>query len=139
MKLHYNISVIHRKEKFIMNVNAGPKIFKVSLYESGWMQNYLKQRTVVIAMDENEARTIVCKQWEICRNAKGLTIEEVPYVNAKRVYKTKTELIRSTDYRPGLGTWDDSHYGDVTRCYCSACNSEVSKEAFCNSCAAYLT
>lgn len=123
-----------------MNVNAGPKIFKVSLYENGWMTSYLRQRTVVLAMDENEARTMVCKQWGIRRNAKGLTIEEVPYIKAKRTKTTKTELIRSTDYRPGLGTWDDSHYGDVTRCYCSACKSEVSTtDTFCMSCAAYLS
>jgi hypothetical protein len=122
-----------------MNGNVGPKIFKVSLYEKGWDRDYLQKRTVVLAMDEADARSIVCKQWEIRKNAKGLTIEAVPYVKAKRVSKTQTELIHSTDYRPGLGTWDSSHYGNVTRCFCSACKSEVStKDTFCMNCAAYL-
>jgi predicted nucleic acid binding AN1-type Zn finger protein len=82
---------------------------------------------------------LICARWQIRKNKKGLEIEEIPFIRAKREAKTKTEIIPSTDYRPGLGTYDDSYYGKVTRYYCSKCGKEVTTLAnFCKECGSYF-
>lgn len=120
-------------------LEPGLKVFMCSIYEDGWSSMYLKQRDIVLAHSEEEARLTICARWQIRKNKKGLEITEIPFVVAKRIAKTQTELIPSTDYRPGLGTWDTSHYGKVTRYYCSHCNKEIETlSTFCKSCGSYL-
>ena len=119
--------------------NAGLKVYKCSIYDEGWMISTLEAREIILAHDEVEARAMICQQWQIRKNKKGLKIEEIPFVRAKYVTKTQTELIHSTDYRPGLGHWDDSHYGKVTRHYCGNCKEEIKTLSdFCKNCGAYL-
>lgn len=117
----------------------GLKVYKCSIYDEGWMTSSLVKREIILARSEEEARATVCRQWQIRKNKKGLEIEEIPFVVAKKIAKNKTELIHSTDYRPGLGHWDTSHYGDVTRHFCEKCEKEINLyDDFCKSCGAYL-
>ena len=122
-----------------MKLEAGLKVFLCSIYEEGWGITTLEKRDVVLAHNEEEARATICYRWQIRKNKKGLKIEEIPFVKAKRISKTQEKLIHSADYRPGLGTWDSSHYGKVTRYYCSECKEEIKTFAnFCKHCGAYL-
>jgi hypothetical protein len=122
-----------------MKLESGLKVYMCSIYDEGWMTSTLEQRDIILARSEEEARMTICARWQVRKNKKGLKIEEIPFVKAKRVAKTQEELIRSTDYRPGLGHWDDSHYGKVTRYYCSKCGKEIVTLAdFCKHCGSYL-
>ena len=122
-----------------MKLEPGLKVYMCSIYADGWGTVSLEKRDIVLAHDEDEARATICYRWQIRKNKKGLTIEEIPFVQAKRIAKTQEELIPSTDYRPGLGTWDSSHYGKVTRYYCSHCNKEVKTfRTFCEHCGSYF-
>lgn len=117
----------------------GLHVYLCSIYDEGWMTSSLQQRDVVLANSEEEARLTICARWQIRKNKKGLKIEEVPFVTAKLIAKTQTELVPSTDYRPGLGHWDDSHYDSVTRYYCGKCNKElVTMSDFCKNCGSHL-
>lgn len=122
-----------------MQLENGLKVYMCSIYDEGWMISTLEARDIILAHDEDEARATICARWGVRKNKKGLKIEEVPFTRAKVVYKTQTELIHSTDYRVGLGHFDDSHYGKVRRCYCGKCNKEIVTLAdFCKNCGAYL-
>jgi type II restriction/modification system DNA methylase subunit YeeA len=115
------------------------KAYKCSLYEIGWNVSYLIQREIILAVDEIQARKQICEQWGIRKNKKGLEIEEITFERVNKITRTKTELIKSTDYRCGLGVFDDSHYGEVTRYYCEKCENEVDiHDAFCKNCGGYL-
>lgn len=112
------------------------KIFK-GYYDNP--RDYDIRKVVVIAVDEADARRIIASKLGLRKNAAGLDVYEIEYHEAKRVTKTQTELVHSTDYRPGLGRWDDSHYGNVTRHYCSHCNKEIKVASdFCVECGAYI-
>lgn len=113
------------------------KIFK-GFYDNP--KEYDIRRTIVIAPTKEDARRIICSRFGLRKNAAGLDIDEIPYTEAQRVSSTKTELIPSTAYRPGLGHWDDSHYGSVTRHYCSKCKKEIHDHGdFCLYCGAFFT
>lgn len=115
------------------------KQFRCRIVSEGWMTVCTEQQDFVFAVDEKHAREIICSRWHIRRNAKGLRIEEIPFVTAERIALTKTELISETSYRCGLGTWDSSHYGEVTRHYCSKCKKEINEiDQLCNNCGAYF-
>jgi hypothetical protein len=117
----------------------GLKVYKCSIYEEGWGTEYLQEREIILAHDADEARAMICRQWQVRKNKKGLKIEEIPFNVAKYVTKTKTELIPETSYNVGLGHFDTSHYGKVTRYYCGHCNSEIKTLSnFCKSCGSYL-
>lgn len=112
------------------------KIFK-GYYDNP--RDYDIRKVVVIAVDLEDAKRIIGSRLGLRKNAAGLSVYEVEYKEAKRVSKTKVELIRSTNYRPGLGHWDDSHYGDVKRSYCSQCNAEIRTTGdFCVECGSYF-
>lgn len=122
-----------------MQLENGLKIFKCSIYDEGWMTSTLEAREIILAHDEEEARAMICRQWQVRKNKKGLKIEEIPFVRAKYITKTQTEIIHDTDYNVGLGHFDTSYYGKVTRHYCSKCQSEIKTLSnFCKSCGAYL-
>lgn len=102
-------------------------------------KDYDIRKVVVIAFTEDDARRVIASKLGLRRNAAGLSVEKIPYNEAKRVTKTQTELIHSVDYRNGLGHWDSSHYGKVSRTYCSHCNKEIkSASDFCVECGAYF-
>lgn len=102
-------------------------------------RDYDIRKVVVIAVDEADARRIIGSKLGLRKNAAGLDVHQVEYHEAKHVTKKKTELIHSTNYRPGLGRWNDSHYGEVKRSYCSHCNAEVRTPGdFCVECGAYF-
>ena len=102
-----------------MKLENGLKVYMCSIYDEGWMISTLEARDIILAHDESEARATICARWGVRKNKKGLKIEEIPFTRAKVVYKTQTELIHSTDYRVGLGHFDDSHYGKVRLLLCA--------------------
>lgn len=115
------------------------KLFGCEIEIQGWGTVYSEDRTHILAENAESARAIYCQQNGFRKNKKGMKIREIPFEHSEVFSETRTELIRSTDYRPGLGTFDDSHYGDVTRHYCSKCKKEVSAhDTFCNRCGANL-
>lgn len=102
-------------------------------------KDYDVRKVVVIACNAEDARRIIASKLGLRRNASGLSVNRIPYKEAKRVYKSQEELIPETSYRPGLGSWDSSHYGTVTRCHCSHCNKEIKVTSdFCVECGSYF-
>lgn len=116
------------------------KQFKCLLVTEGWMTDCIDRQEYIFAVDEAHAREIICKQWKIRKNKKGLRIKEVPFVTAEKISHTKTELISETSYAYWLGYYDSSYYGKVTRYYCGKCNKEVrSTDRLCTYCGAHFT
>lgn len=95
----------------------------------------------VIAPNEDKARIICRERYGIRKNAAGFYVEEVPYVEATCFSKKQNELVHSTDYRPGLGHWDSSHYSDVLHYYCGKCGKDLrgNRPEFCPCCSSYFT
>lgn len=115
------------------------KLFRCEIEVQGWGTVYSEDRVHILAEDEESARQIYCLQNGFRKNKKGMKIREIPLEHSEVFSETRTELIHSTDYRPGLGTFDDSHYGKVTRHYCSKCKKEVfASNTFCSCCGANL-
>lgn len=115
------------------------QLFQCEIVEAGWCTEYVEIRTHILAENEEEARTIFCNQYGFRKNKKGMRIRPIAIKHSQVIAKTQTELIHAKDYRPGLGEFDASHYGKVTRYYCSNCNSEVKLEqTFCNDCGSNL-
>lgn len=108
------------------------------IVEQSWCTEYTTEKDYIWALDEKEAREIICKQWQIRRNKKGLRIEEVQIVRAHPIKKkrqvTKTESVwNSFMQRSEL----QSYWTDETYHVCSKCGSEVSYAAsICKYCGA---
>ena len=66
-----------------------------------------------------------------------MTIEQINYHRAKKVVKTKTQIVteKQSDY---LGGYNYGVYKDVNHYYCSHCGTEVKDEKFCKCCDAEL-
>lgn len=111
------------------------KIFRCEFMDGGL---YTIQH--IIAESEEKARQICRDRYHIRKNAKNFEVCEIKYREAIRYSKTKNELVSSQDYRPGLGTWDTSHWSDVTHHYCSHCGKQVDYHPeFCPGCGSYFT
>lgn len=108
------------------------------IVEQGWGTEYTTEKDYLWAEDEKEARELICKQWQIRRNKKGLRIEEVSIKRANPIKKirqvTKTESVwNSFLQRSEI----QSYWSDETYHVCSKCGGEVSYAAsICRHCGA---
>lgn len=113
-------------------------LYCCSIVEDGWGTEYTIKKDFIWAIDEKEARDLICKCWQIRRNKKGLRIEEVQIKRAdiKKKSRTveKTEMVWNSFLQiqePCSFVTDETYY------ICSACRGEVSYAAsICKHCGA---
>lgn len=114
------------------------QLYRCEIIEQQWCYESVKVRTHIIAENEDEARRIFCSQFGFRKNKKGMRISPIAHSYSKVIAKTREELIPEKSYLHWLGEYDTSHYGNVTRYYCSKCNGEVCKgQEYCH-CGAHL-
>ena len=114
-------------------------LYCCKIVEQGWGTEYTMEKEFLWADDPQEARELICKQWQIRRNKKGLRIEEVPINRAGILKKTdhnvlKTERVWNSFLQMNE---DCSYYTDETYHICSRCKGRVSYVAsICKHCGA---
>lgn len=109
------------------------QLFRCEIIKQGWCYESVEVRTHIVAEDADAARSIFCGQFGFRKNKKGMRITPIPLTHSKVVAKTREELIPEKSYLHWLGEYDTSHYGNVTRFYCSKCNREVrSGQTYCH-------
>lgn len=108
------------------------------IVEQGWGTEYTTEKDYIWALDEKEARDIICKQWQIRRNKKGLRIEEVQIVRADIIKKERSIIKTESVWNSFLQISEDQSYcTDETYYACSKCGGEVSYAAsICRHCGA---
>lgn len=111
-------------------------IYKCSLYEIGTFSDSLINREFLFSFNEDMAKKAFCEHNGYRKNKKGIQIEEIPQVLAKRKKTTKTVHHQEyyEDYRcAGFTTKTEQ----VKVCICSHCKQETSADSqLCTSCGA---
>ena len=113
-------------------------LYCCKIVEQGWGTEYTTEKDYIWALDEKEARELICKRWQIRRNKKGLRIEEVQIVRANPIKKKrrvlKTEYVWNSFMQMSE---EQSCWSDETYHICSKCRGEVSYAAsICRHCGA---
>lgn len=108
------------------------------LVEEGWGTEYIQEKDFIWATDPTEAREIICKQWQVRRNKKGLKIEEVQIVRANPIKKKRRVIKTESVWNSFMQMKEDqSYWSDETYHICSKCRGEVSYAAsICRHCGA---
>ena len=108
------------------------------IVEEGWGTEYTTKKDFIWAQDPQEARDIICKQWQIRRNKKGLSIEEVQIVRANPIKKKRRVIKTESVWNSFMQMNEDqSYWSDETYHVCSKCGGEVSYAAsVCKHCGA---
>ena len=108
------------------------------IVEEGWGTEYTQEKDFIWAQDLEEARKLICKRWKIRKNKKGLKIEEVPVVRAKREKET-LEIIKTERVWNSFLQMSEvqEYWTDETIYVCSECKGEVKRDhACCRHCGA---
>lgn len=102
-------------------------LYCCKIVEQGWGTEYTTQKDYIWAQDEKKARELICKQWQIRRNKKGLRIEEVAPNRASIKKKTRTVPKIEMEWNSFLQILEPiSFVADETYYTCSSCRGEVS-------------
>lgn len=113
-------------------------LYCCKIVEQGWGTEYTTEKDYIWALDEKEARELICKQWQIRRNKKGLRIEEVQIVRANPIKKKRRVIKTESVWNSFMQMNEDqSYWSDETYHVCSKCGGEVSYAAsICRHCGA---
>ena len=108
------------------------------IVEQSWCLAYTTEKDYIWARDEKEARELICKQWQIRRNKKGLRIEEAQIVRADIIKKERSIIKTESVWNSFLQINEDQSYcTDETYYACRKCGGEVSYAAsICRHCGA---
>lgn len=111
-------------------------IYECSLYERGTFSDTLIHREFLFSFNEETAKKTFCETNGYRKNKKGIEVEKIETVIARRKKTTKTAQHREyyEDYRcAGYTTRTER----VKVCICSHCKGETSPDSqLCTSCGA---
>lgn len=115
-------------------------LYCCKIVEQSWGIEYCVEKNFIWAKDLDEARQVICKQWQVRKNKKGLQIEEIPAIRANAIKKKRTVVKTATTWNSFLQLAEDhSYYADETYHICSKCRGEVSYvSSLCPHCGALL-
>lgn len=116
-------------------------LYCCKIVEQGWGAEYINQKEYIWAPDEDTARDIICKMWEIRRNKKGLRIEAVPIVYASRKMHYENRIHTETQWNSFMQySYETQSYRKVPVYTCSHCGKETNSSGqVCCKCGAIFT